>query len=255
MLERFAVSVATTTILAVLGKLAFLYHDAHDGNGVHVDWFSMPAVPQGVVGTCLVGVFLMFFRGKMMHDDATFFADLARPAAFRNDRRGRAAIKILLPLSYLSWLLWAPAIYFLDTPERFSWCLIASLVLSTACLALDLTARKVREWRRVVWGVPNVLYIVGLLVFAYTNKPNWAAWGLVVVLLIDWIITDPFSGLVSTQQVAATATSTALGAASKATDAAAKALKVTAKALEEASVAIEGELTPSPNSPPPRQNP
>ena len=117
MLERFAISVATTTILAVLAKVALLFHDARNLK-TGADWLSEP-VQQSVLRILLIATFLVFFRGKMMHDDATFFADLAKPGTFRSTRTARALLKILLPLSYVSWILSGPAIYFLGQTTTF----------------------------------------------------------------------------------------------------------------------------------------
>jgi hypothetical protein len=196
MLERFAISVATTTILAVLAKVAVLFHDAKNPQ-TGGDWLSEP-VQQTVLRILLIATFLVFFRGKMMHDDATFFADLAKPGTFRSNRTARALLKVLLPLSYVSWILWGPAIYFMDEPRRLSDFMIASLVLSTICLVLDLVARTAREWRRFAWILPNVVYVAGFLLIrdpaAHERLATWGTFLLLLCLVVDWLVTDPFSG-------------------------------------------------------------
>ena len=63
MLDRVSVSIALATIVAILAKLALLYKDAHES------WFNGSA-GQAVVYLLLIAVFMIFFRGKMMHDDA-----------------------------------------------------------------------------------------------------------------------------------------------------------------------------------------
>ncbi|HKE95746.1 MAG TPA: hypothetical protein VKB34_15630 [Povalibacter sp.] len=191
MLERFAVSIAATTILAVLGKLALLYHADKDHGQ---DWLTGP-VEQVVLVHLLLAVFLLFFRGKMMHDDATFFADLAKKdQVFKTGKGDKMLVKLGLLLGYFSWLLWAPAIYFFEDRPRFACFLIASLFLSTIWLVIDIATRKTLEWRRAFWIVPNLCYI-GLL--ALLTQPSWAvvaAIFLLVVLIIDWMVSDPLSG-------------------------------------------------------------
>lgn len=189
MLDRFSASVATATILAVLGKVALLYHEDQEQG---VDWFDN-SNDQTVQGYLLLAVFLMFLRGKMMHDDATFFADLETEGAFKDGKGPKFLIKVGLLLGYISWLLWAPAIYFLEDVPRFAGFLIGSLVLSTAWLLIDIVTRKQPEWRRVFWILPNAAYIA-LLALAYHGFLSFAALGLLVVLLLDWLSTDPMSG-------------------------------------------------------------
>lgn len=197
MLERFSVNVATTTILAVLGKLALLYHaDKEAGN----DWFTEP-VQQNVLCLLLVCMFLMFFRGKMMHDDASFFTDLEEDrkkgvvpeTLFQTDDAFPLLIKGGIVVGYLSWLLWAPAIYFLEERGRFVGFLIASLCLSTVWLVIDILTRRTRDWRRAFWIVPNAVYIGLLFLLTSRSWPMVAAVGLIIVLIGDWLISDPFS--------------------------------------------------------------
>ena len=73
-----------------------------------------------------------------MHDDATFFIDLGKQGVFKSGRAWKLLIKLGLLLGYISWLLWAPAIFFLEERGRFSAFLIVSLSLSTRCLIIDI---------------------------------------------------------------------------------------------------------------------
>ena len=146
----------------------------------------------------MLAIFLIFFRGKIMHDDATFYSDLSKEGIFKSGRLSRFLIKFGLLLGYISWLLWAPAIYFLDDHTVFSAFLITSLVLSTFWLIIDLLTRTVPEWRRAFWVIPNVFYI-GFLVLLLL--PAWApraAIALLAVLIFDWLISDPLSGHLAT---------------------------------------------------------
>jgi hypothetical protein len=190
MLERFSISIAAATILATLGKLALLYHADVDAGK---DWFVGP-VEQPILCHLLLAVFLIFFRGKMMHDDGMFFCDLAKGGIFKSGTSWKLLIKIGLLLGYISWLLWAPAIYFLDDRYRFAGFLIASLSLSTFWLIIDILTRTTLEWRRAFWVIPNTFYI-GFLVLLM--QPSWASLAtvaLLIVLVIDWLVSDPFSG-------------------------------------------------------------
>ena len=190
MLERFSVTIATATILGVLGKIALLYHvDMEAGK----DWFIGP-VDQTIISYLLLAVFLVFFRGKMMHDDATFFADLAKAGTFKGDKAWKFVIKVGLLFGYVSWLLWAPAIYFLENPVRFAGFLIASLVLSTFWLVIDILTRTTLEWRRAFWVIPNAFYIGFLILLMQPSLASLAAVALLVVLIFDWLVTDPLSG-------------------------------------------------------------
>jgi hypothetical protein len=194
MLERFTITIATTTVLAVLGKVALLYRDALQSGR---DWFQGP-VEQSLLAQLMLSLYLIFFRGKMMHDDATFCADLVKPEIFKRTGVWSLLIKFGFFLGYLSWLFWAPAIYFLDNPTRLSGFLITAIALSTIWLVIDVLTRRNLEWRRAFWIIPNILYI-GFLVL-YVN-PHWAsisAAGLLMILTIEWLISDPFYGHIST---------------------------------------------------------
>lgn len=189
MLERFSISISAATILAVLGKLALLYHA---DRVVGRDWFVGP-IKQTIVCHLLLGIFLIFFRGKMMHDDAAFFGDLAKQDAFKASTSWKLLIKFGLLLGYVSWLLWAPAIYFLEDRHRFASFLIASLLFSTFWLVIDILTRQTLEWRRAFWVIPNVFYIVFLVLLMYPPWASVAAIALLIVLVIDWLVSDPFS--------------------------------------------------------------
>lgn len=190
MLERFSITISATTIIAVLGKVALLYRADRDTGK---DWF-VGDIDQNILCHILLGIFLIFFRGKMMHDDASFFIELAAPGKFKSDRVSKGFIKFGLLLGYLSWLLWAPAIYFLEDRPRFASCLILSLILSTIWLLIDIWTRVKADINRAIWIFPNLFYVTFLVVLQY---PPWAtagAAGLLLVVIIDWLVTDPFSG-------------------------------------------------------------
>jgi hypothetical protein len=190
MLGRFSISISVATIIGILGKLAFIYHNEREAGK---DWFAGP-VDQAVLCYLLLAVFLVFFRGKMMHDDATFFADIDKNDIFKSGRGWKLLIKLGLLCGYSSWLLWAPAIFFLEDLGRISGFLIASLLLSTIWLIIDILTRITLEWRRAFWVIPNIFYVGFLALMA---QPNWASLsviGLLVVLVIDWLVSDPLSG-------------------------------------------------------------
>lgn len=199
-LERFSISISSATILAVLAKAALLHHlDKEAGN----DWLVVGQVDQEVVVYLLLTIFLVFFRGKMMHDDATFFSELEgdknkqeEDKVFKHDNLSNFIIKLGLVFGYISWILWAPAIYFLDDPTRFSGFLIGSLTLSSFWLVIDILTRIRLEWRRAFWIIPNAFYIMVLSLMQFTSWSLLSAIGLLVVLLIDWLISDPLSGYI-----------------------------------------------------------
>lgn len=193
MLERFSLTVATATIIAVLGKLGFLYAaDKQAGK----DWL-VESIDQSVLCNILLIVFLILFRGKMMHDDATFFNELttkSAPPTFKSTRAWKLLIKVGILLGYFSWVLWVPAIYFLENHFRFSAFLIASLLLSTFWLLIDILTRTEVEFRRVFWITPNIFYIALLALLTQPSNSYLVALGLLSVLLVDWLKSDPFSG-------------------------------------------------------------
>lgn len=176
--------------MAVLGKLALLYStDKADDK----DWLTGD-IDQTVLCNILLALFLIFFRGKMMHDDASFFVDLATPGKFREDKGARRRIRFGLLIGYISWLLWAPAIFLLEDHNRFACSLIVSLLLSTVWLLIDLSTRTTEDPIRAVWVLPNLFYIGFLLLMQYEPWAVAAAAGMLLVLIIEWFLTDPFSG-------------------------------------------------------------
>jgi hypothetical protein len=194
MLDRVSVSIALTTIIAVLGKAAFLYKDAHE------TWFTT-IVDGDVLYVVLITIFMVFFRGKMMHDDSAFFTDLERGEKFKGDNNAKARIKAGLLTGYMSWLCWGPAIYFLEIPRDVAWWLLMSLFFSSLWLLADIVTRKLPDSdpeakRRPIFLFVNLLYAVPLVLMA--NKvilADIAAGILVVVLLWDWILSDPLGPL------------------------------------------------------------
>jgi len=193
MLERFAVSIAASTILAVLAKLAVLYYASQS---IGHDWVD-ESLSQLELVYLLLAIFLVFLRGKMMHDDATFFADLAKKDAsrvFKTDRVSTGLLRLGLLLGYMSWLLWAPAIYFLDRLTRFTAFFVASLALSSAWLVIDILTREKVEWRRAFWIIPNLLYAAFAFLLTTQEWRAMAAFALLMVLLVDWLVSDPLVG-------------------------------------------------------------
>ena len=94
MLDRVSVSITLATIIAVIGKLGLLYSASHES------WF-VERIDREVAYFALIGVFLIFFRGKMMHDDSVFFEEL-KSEKFKKDAYAKARTKSGLLLGYLS---------------------------------------------------------------------------------------------------------------------------------------------------------
>lgn len=196
MLDRVSVSVALATIFAVLGKLALLYRAANES------WFRN-RVDQEIFYIALISVFLIFFRGKMMHDDSAFFKELANGKKFKNDKNAKVRIKSGLMAGYLSWLCWAPAIYFLERPKTLGWWLVASIGISTIWLFTDIKTRelpdsdpeaKKRRWFLYV----NIIYAVPLIFMATQLVLAACAAGLLVLILVlDWLVSDTFGPFAS----------------------------------------------------------
>ena len=187
MLDRLSVSTSLATIIAVLAKLAILYKDANE------TWY-IDNINQKVLYLILISVFLIFFRGKMMHDDSAFFKDIESDN-FKKDPHSKVRIKSGLMIGYISWLFWAPAIYFLQNPPALSGWLLASIGLSTIWLIIDIMTRKSGEdkeaKKRPVWVIANILYAVPLiLLMTQTFSPAVLATVLVLILLVDWLISD-----------------------------------------------------------------
>jgi hypothetical protein len=190
MLDRVSVSVTLATIIAILAKLGLLYSSSHE------TWFD-ERLDLEVAYFALIGVFMVFFRGKMMHDDSVFFDEL-KSEKFRKDAHAKARIKSGLLLGYLSWFCWAPAIYFLDRPGVLGWWLLVSLALLTLWLVADIATRTNPDdpelKKRHFFVVMNIVYAVPLMLLAVKKGPA-AVWAgvLVVILAIDWIKSDTLS--------------------------------------------------------------
>ena len=90
-------------------------------------------------------------------------------------------------------ILWAPAIYFLDDFFRFAAFFTASLALGSFWLVIDIITRKVPDWRRAFWIIPNVFYVSCAWWLVVDWASPLAAIVLIIVLAIDWLVTDPFS--------------------------------------------------------------
>ena len=189
MLDRASVSIALATIVAVLAKIALLYSAAGEA------WFTRE-VDAELVYVVLIALFLIFLRGKMMHDDSAYFKELESGTVFQNDPHARTRVKFGLFVGYLSWLCWAPAVYFLERPRALAAWLFAALTLSTLWLLGDIFTRslpnqdveaKKRKWFFCI----NVIYLLLLLsVIGRVVDASIAAAGLVLVLLVDWLISD-----------------------------------------------------------------
>lgn len=183
MLDRLNVSVSVATMVAVFAKLAILFENERrswlDGN------FSPLAL------YCLViALFLVFLRGKMMHDDSAFFADI-ESGKFKNDTKAKRLAKVGLILGYISWMLWAPAIYFLEHPKVLAAFMFVAFLLSTIWLGVDELTREKPDSNRAWWIVFNVFYLIGFVAILFGGNALLIAFYLVLVLFIDWINSDP----------------------------------------------------------------
>lgn len=187
--QNISVSITLATVLSVLAKLALLYHD---GGQL---WFT-----DGVDGdsfyVVLLGVFLIFFRGKMMHDDDEFYASIDR-GDFSKEPKKQRILKAGLILGYISWLCWAPVIYFMEVPTTMSRWMLVSLGASTAWLITDILTREKNKGatrealKRWWWVVVNVAYAAPFLCLALGLEwaPHMAA-ALVLLLILDWLFLD-----------------------------------------------------------------
>ena len=70
MLDRISVTVALNTIIAVLAKMAFL--------DSKVGFFAIDNFRWHDTTVLIVAIFMIFFRGKMMHDDHQYFTDIEK---------------------------------------------------------------------------------------------------------------------------------------------------------------------------------
>lgn len=205
MLDRLSVSLAIATIVAVLAKITYLYEQSGRSWFVH-------DVNQETLYYILIGIFLVFLRGKMMHDDSGYFQDIDA-GKFETDWGSIAVLKIGLLSGYLSWLLWAPGIYTLDEPEKSSVFFGTSLLISTAWLVSDIVTRKGLDKRRAWWVVLNLIYIAGFVVIFWGGvPPSLPAAIMVFFLFVDWVTNDPFASHIP--QNAKSATTSAASAES-----------------------------------------
>ena len=153
----------------------------------------------------LVAAFLIFFRGKMMHDDHLYFADI--DDGLYHGFRGRR-IHLGLMLGYVSWLLWAPAIYYLTEWRIFGLLMGASILLSTFWAALDEVPKnssRFSDKKHFVWIVSNAIYMVLFCMIAFADvKDGWSrfagAVGLLFVLCVDWLYSKPLASLITPAQ-------------------------------------------------------
>lgn len=183
MLDRLNVSVSVATMLAVLAKLAILFEADRRS------WLD-GVFSQSALYCFAIAFFLVFFRGKMMHDDSAFFADI-ESGKFKDDPAARRLAKIGLVLGYLSWMLWAPAIYFLEYPKVVAAFMLAAFFLSTIWLAVDILTRSNLDSRRVWWIVSNLLYLAGFGAILVGVNALLISVLLVLLLFIDWVASDP----------------------------------------------------------------
>ncbi len=190
MYDRISVSVALATIITVMAKLGFEYTSTGS------TWFTED-VDARALYLLLAGLFAIFFRGKMMHDDNAFFGDLEKGEAFKTDSGAIRRIKLGLVAGYFSWLCWGPAIFFLNAPKTFGKWMVLSLICSTIWLLLDISTRtdanigtadgKKRPW----WVAVNLVYMAGHLCFIVSDEsPALVAAFLLFVLVLDWLFMD-----------------------------------------------------------------
>ena len=182
MFDKFSVSISVATILGVLGKLAFMY-----SNG------SLSIVNDkllSTITTLLLAIYLIFLRGKMMHDDSFYFI------ALENKTR-KLKSRIALLLGYISWLFWAPAVFFLENLATVGICMTISFIFSSAWIEMDFDKKEIIP--TVTWLFLNMLYIaffltMGILSLLSKLQP-WVAViisALLLLLLIyDWVESDP----------------------------------------------------------------
>lgn len=119
MLDRLSVSVSLATILAVFAKLVSMFK-------FNEDFFKRDTAFPHDTTVLIIATFLIFFRGKMMHDDHQYFTDIDS-GLYRD--KNKWFNKFALFLGYNSWLLWAPAIYFLGSWPLFGMCMLASIFI------------------------------------------------------------------------------------------------------------------------------
>ncbi|MBK9149196.1 MAG: hypothetical protein IPM12_15430 [Flavobacteriales bacterium] len=187
--QNISVSITLATVLSVLAKLAMQHHESGH------TWFET-GVSASSLYVILMGVFMIFFRGKMMHDDDEFFASVDR-GDFKASAKAKRTLKAGLILGYISWLCWAPAIYFLEDPYVMSWCMLAALVASTAWLITDILSRKPAKddtpeaMKRWWWVAVNLGYAAPLVcMLLHLESAPYMAAVLLALLILDWLFLD-----------------------------------------------------------------
>lgn len=204
MFNSISVSISLTTIIAVLTKLAFLLHPdagaALFGNKDNV-WHDTTVL--------IIAIFMIFFRGKMMHDDHQYFTDIEKG---RYRKTGKWVNKFGLFLGYVSWILWAPAIYFLGDWLKFGSFMIASILVSTIWAVIDSFEippgsprpknDKQHPWIvQHYWILTNIGYItLFVLILCSSDKLKmltlWSAIILLVILIVDWLVSKPIATII-----------------------------------------------------------
>jgi len=201
MFNSISVSISLTTIIAVLTKLAFLLHPesgaALFGNKDNV-WHDTTIL--------IIAVFLIFFRGKMMHDDHQYFTDIEK-GRYRNT--GKWVNKFGLFLGYISWILWAPAIYFLGDWSKFGAFMFFSLLISLFWALIDYEnipedSPRHPDKKQHYWVLANIAYIAPILLFWVSNDADQmfrfgASIFLLIVLIIDWLVSKPIATIIEAE--------------------------------------------------------
>lgn len=132
MLDRVNVSISLAIIFSILARLALLYGQG-DSHSIYI-----PIDSDSEVYLIFITLFLIFFKGKVMHDDSQFFEDLDN-GHFNHPKWTKFGVFI----GYWSWFLWAPIIFMLDQPVMVANYLAGSLLLSSLWLVIDMKCRKV----------------------------------------------------------------------------------------------------------------
>jgi hypothetical protein len=209
MFDRISVTVALASIVAVLAKFVELIKTHSTSKDEHAFLHSLiefDNVPIFRSDSTMVAVliFLMFMRGKMMHDDHQYFLDIEK-GRYR-DVKNRMANRFGLFFGYLSWLAWAPAIFYFPSWNIFGGCMVAAFMFSTIWSAIDLgiipeSSPRFNRKKQYGWIIFNILYI-----FLFAAIGFCPAYGgmlrlicavtLLVVLLIDWLFSDPIASVI-----------------------------------------------------------
>ena len=187
--QNISVSITMATVLSVLAKIAVLHHE--DGQSWFINGNNADAL-----FIILIGVFMIFFRGKMMHDDDAFFVAVDR-GEFQSTPQAKRILKIGLILGYIAWLCWAPAIYFMEKPQVLSLWMLLAMSASTGWLITDIITRKPRKGgtheaeKRWWWVALNVAYAAPFICMLIdVEKAPHMSVVLVILLILDWIFLD-----------------------------------------------------------------